>query len=101
MSDAHTVFFLGAGASKEFGYPLTAELLPEIRRAVEGKTKLFDEDEDAKVKSLWTCLHALVPGFRVSGELPSIVEVLSRLDHSTSSTVRRTGSAALGASMYT
>lgn len=40
-----TAFFLGAGASKTFGYPLTSEILPSIlQRLIEGT--LFNRYED-------------------------------------------------------
>jgi hypothetical protein len=35
MSDGRTVLFLGAGASRPFGFPVTAEILPEILRRLE------------------------------------------------------------------
>ncbi len=41
-SKKNTVLFLGAGASKAFGYPLTKEILPKIIGSLNNET-LFKE----------------------------------------------------------
>src|SRR4051812_22404661 len=39
---ARTVLFLGAGASRPFGFPMTAEILPEILRRLRDRTLFRD-----------------------------------------------------------
>lgn len=92
-----TVVFVGAGCSKNFGYPLTGELLPRAlewagnpqRRLFSGINKRPDEQEDeafflealnrllpglaAQVARQRTCGHALTC---------SITDVLSLIDYS-------------------
>ncbi len=80
-----TCFFLGAGASAELGYPITARILPLIRRGL-GSRALFKFRADGKslCALLEEFLTKLFPGFGVVREkdLPSVVDVLSLLDHS-------------------
>ena len=40
-----TAVFMGAGASKAFGYPLTNEILPAIRDKLRYKTVLFGRSQ--------------------------------------------------------
>jgi len=94
------VFFLGAGASRPFGIPLTNEILPKILSSIE-KRDLFVEIKDYKNRpygdysegkrremenDLQKFLYHLLPGleqkFRTNkGELPLITEILSLVDH--------------------
>jgi len=81
-----TCFFLGAGASAEFGIPTTAGILPLIRNRLRAR-KLFRADRkrsDKRCTELEEFLVRLFPGFAKAKEeaLPNIVELLSLLDHS-------------------
>jgi hypothetical protein len=68
---ARTAVFLGAGASKPFGYPLTKELFPLMLKGSP------DRDEISR------SLRHLFPGYVDIEEkhLPMITEVLSLIDH--------------------
>ena len=77
--------FLGAGASKAFGYPLTGEILPAIRAGLNDGTLFPVESnpkrERAKMKRLREHLTTLLPAFFDDGiELPLITDVLSLID---------------------
>jgi hypothetical protein len=77
--------FLGAGASKAFGYPLTSEILPLIRRGLAAST-LFGStpsDEQQRIR-LHTLLKSVLPGMdNVSdANLPIITDILSLIDYS-------------------
>jgi NAD-dependent SIR2 family protein deacetylase len=80
-----TVLFLGAGASKDFGYPLTGELFPLIRERLRTK-KLFPllsnrPRESAKMQRLTDHLEQLLPAvWDESIQLPLITDVLSLVD---------------------
>src|SRR5437762_1343298 len=89
------VYFLGAGCSKNFGYPLTGEIMPLIIKKLR-KANLFELKKDNKTineqkyeKELLDFLYTLYPGMknihfsRKEQELhiPGIVEVLSLVDH--------------------
>jgi hypothetical protein len=80
------VLFLGAGASKSFGRPLTSELFPRIREGVRSpKAKLFPTEsnpkrERAKMKRLEAYLERLLPAVFDVKELPLITDVLSLVD---------------------
>ena len=79
------VVFVGAGASKAFGYPLTGEILPEIRSRLKDSEALFGSGtaKAGDAKRLQFCLTQIMPGFRdESLELPLITDVLSLIDHS-------------------
>ena len=82
LIQARTCFFLGAGASAEFGVPLTAEILPLIRTRLR-ESRLFRGDEE-RCKELERFLSVLLPGFAQASKeaLPNIVDLLSLLDHS-------------------
>lgn len=74
--------FMGAGASRPFGFPLTRELLPLIKTNMEDG-KLFAGSSSDR-KSLLEGLKRLLPGFEeiATQELPLITDVLSLIDHS-------------------
>ena len=80
-----SALFLGAGASKAFGYPLTGEILPAIRAGLEDGTLFPLESspkrERAKMKRLRGHLTTLLPAFFDDDiELPLITDVLSLID---------------------
>ncbi|MGJ5815174.1 hypothetical protein [Paludibaculum fermentans] len=80
-----TTVFLGAGASKPFGYPLTAEILPAIRRRLGVEAALFggNDIEHAAEARLKLLLPAVLPGFYDEAlELPMITDLLSLIDYS-------------------
>ena len=81
--------FMGAGASKAFDMPLTAELLPIIRSRLRAGT-LFErsakpEQAAEQRAELDRLLRCLLPGFGDAGDddLPLITEVMSLVDFST------------------
>ena len=82
-----SVLFLGAGASRPFGIPVTAEILPRILERLESD-KLFTEPAGASArtaararKDLREGLEALVPGlFRDDVDAPLITDLLSLFD---------------------
>lgn len=77
--------FLGAGASKTFGFPLTAEILPKIRSRLlvgglfERTPYAAQQEEDLRV-----LLKSIFPGIAAIADegLPLITEVLSLVDYS-------------------
>jgi hypothetical protein len=78
--------FMGAGASKPFGCPLTNELLPLVKNKL-ASGDLFRRAVDkfqADREELSRCINVLLPGLNsVSSEdLPLITDVLSLVDHS-------------------
>lgn len=80
--DGTKAVFLGAGASKAFGYPLTAEILPKIKKRL-NKGELFgDGGKDRKANTeLKKYLKLLFPGWDHKGvETPPVTDVLSLLD---------------------
>jgi NAD-dependent SIR2 family protein deacetylase len=85
MRGMQTCLFLGAGASAEFGYPVTSQILPLIRMGLH-KGDLFAFRDDGKMlcARLTGFLMKLFPGFADAAErnLPTIVDLLSLLDHS-------------------
>jgi len=76
--------FSGAGASKAFDFPLTSEILPEIRRRL--KKDLFGSGRKARAqhKQLEGFLKTLYPGLNAAADhdLPLITDILSLVDHS-------------------
>ncbi len=63
----HTVLFTGAGASKAFGYPLTNELMREVRDDLRSGIlfrKTVDHGARHRRKQLNSYLKKLLPGFR-------------------------------------
>src|SRR4026209_1990555 len=84
-----TALFLGAGASKTFGYPVTGELLGSIFRALRLKRflpTLLGERPGTAVhnrQSLRAYLDQLLPGkTRSRGTLPLVTSLLSLIDYS-------------------
>lgn len=81
--------FLGAGASRSFGFPLTGELLPEITRQL-STGELFKEVNSSEEntedrKHLQDFLDGLLPGLREvenRKEWPLITSLLSLVDYS-------------------
>jgi hypothetical protein len=89
------VYFLGAGASKSFGYPLTDEIMPLILERLL-KHDLFQLDGARKTirekqyeRDLLRLLYLLYPGLRgvdindinLKRQIPSITDILSIVDH--------------------
>ena len=87
MGARSQVLFLGAGASRPFGIPMTAEILPQILGRL-GRGVLFTEPAGATARAarqaradLRDGLEQLVPGlFREDVDPPLITDVLSLLD---------------------
>jgi NAD-dependent SIR2 family protein deacetylase len=78
-------FFLGAGASAEFGYPVTKQILPLIRSRLRNGTLFsFRQDGQEFGNELEQFLTKLFPGFvdADDNDLPTIVDLLSLFDHS-------------------
>ena len=90
MSDAkRTVLFLGAGASRPFGFPMTAEILPEVLRRLKGRA-LFRHARAGRSREAGASTHDelqdLLSRFLPSlfeGEVdpPLITDLLSLVDH--------------------
>jgi len=86
------VYFLGAGCSKNFGYPLTGEIMPGILDNLY-KKDLFQLDrkktivEKKQENDLLKFIELLYPGLkglnlqRKKKWVPSIIEILSLVDH--------------------
>lgn len=86
------VYFLGAGASKNFGYPLTGDIMPEILtglinqdlfiHSTANKPKIIEQQN-----KLLEYFYTLYPGLRKvdiqqeKERVPNITEVLSMVDH--------------------
>lgn len=90
----NTVVFLGAGASKAFGYPLTAELLPNILRDIEAG-RLFrncNEPHENEEDRGWFDgrLRRFFPGLRDGGEQGvGITDLMTLVDHAIASGTAR------------
>jgi hypothetical protein len=95
-----TAVFMGAGASKPFGYLLTSQILPQIKKEL-GTGTLFERDKvgndrEALRAELKDYLCTLLPGFDAEQlelpawarqeelKLPLITDVLSIVDYSLS-----------------
>jgi hypothetical protein len=87
------VYFLGAGASKTFGYPLTGEIMPKILANLKAGDLFQLEDrksarEKKQEKDLHWYLATLYPGLKSIDpekepqKCPGIIEVLSFIEHS-------------------
>jgi NAD-dependent SIR2 family protein deacetylase len=86
------VYFLGAGCSKNFGYPLTGEIMPGILENL-SKKDLFQLEkrktfvERKQENELLKFIELLYPGLRglnlrtKKKWIPSITEILSLVDH--------------------
>lgn len=86
------VYFLGAGCSKNFGFPLTGDIMPEIFNNLKAnnlfqlgrKKESFEKQQEIDLKRF---LGLLYPGLKdidfetEKTRIPSIVEVLSLVDH--------------------
>jgi NAD-dependent SIR2 family protein deacetylase len=80
MSHSITVF-LGAGASKAFGLPLTYEIFPIFWKKLYSPDETFHGDQRRLLKALFRVLYpGLTPQSR-SKDFPNITEVLSLVDH--------------------
>lgn len=88
----NVVYFLGAGCSKNFGYPLTGEIMPEVLKNLFDKNlfrlhKKKSAKEKLQEKHLKYFLELLYPGLKKIDlekeqmQIPSIVEVLSFVEH--------------------
>jgi len=78
-----TVIFTGAGASAAFGYPITKELLPNIRKALLAGDAFEGIEPSAKKNAdLREFLREMLPGFeKIAAEhLPLITDVMSLVD---------------------
>jgi NAD-dependent SIR2 family protein deacetylase len=86
------VYFLGAGASKNFGYPLTGEIMPEILNRLIDKTLFTDQNKHTTIDKdqeaeLLEFIYKLYPGLRnadikkTSTQIPNVTEILSLVDH--------------------
>ncbi len=76
--------FLGAGASKPFGYPITRELMLEIFKNLQRQRNSAKSSPRGQARrALSEFLEHLLPGERLSeGRVPLVTGVLSLLDHS-------------------
>jgi NAD-dependent SIR2 family protein deacetylase len=95
------VYFLGAGASRPFGIPLTRDLLPMILQSIEEKDLFWEIDEydfssrqrRKMERDLRDFLYRLMPGLEYcykafrreepGAVLPLITDILSIVDHLT------------------
>jgi hypothetical protein len=77
-----TAVFMGAGASKAFGYPLTGELFPAIRADLRKRVAFEGIPPRSKNDELMKLLRRLLPGFLTEDRLPYITDVLSLIDYS-------------------
>ncbi|HEY4211598.1 MAG TPA: hypothetical protein VGM84_08970 [Steroidobacteraceae bacterium] len=78
------VLFIGAGASRACGYPLTGDILPLILKSLEEglfvSGKMKDKHIGGKSRQLLKMLRYLVPKSKAA-YVPQITEVLSVLDY--------------------
>jgi hypothetical protein len=80
QSNRPVAIFLGAGASKSFGYPLTRDLMFQIFRDLQ-RGRLLSRHNSAPRQKLLKFLTELLPGERTSkNEVPMVTGVLSLLD---------------------
>jgi hypothetical protein len=91
---SNIVFFLGAGASKAFGNPLTSEIMALILKKLKAH-QLFclgnrqTDKEREYEKKLLAMLYMIYPGLKTLNPstkrhqqlMPSVTEVLSLIDH--------------------
>jgi hypothetical protein len=85
-----TTLFTGAGASRAIGYPLTRDLLPQVRDEI-ARGLLFegingDEKDRSDREELKRYLISLYPGFEQvsAGKLPLITDVFLLVEYSLS-----------------
>jgi NAD-dependent SIR2 family protein deacetylase len=88
MSDCNrTVLFLGAGASRPFGFPMTAEILPEVLRRLKSRELFRDAGRSREAGAsthdeLQDLLSRFMPALFEGGvEPPLITDLLSLVDH--------------------
>jgi hypothetical protein len=92
MSQKKVVYFLGAGASYCFGYPLTTAIMPGILQKLQhgnlfGKSKKKSKRWESKNDELLYYLNLIYPGLKATDpdsekeKVPGITEVLSLIDY--------------------
>ncbi len=79
MKKPRLVLFVGAGASRACGYPLTGDILPAILKQVRAGT-FNDEHLQANSSALKKSLKKLLPSGNPN-HLPQITEILSIIDY--------------------
>jgi len=87
--EKHVALFLGAGASKTFGVPLTNEIFTEILQRCAART-LFQSssDPEGSRQRLFNSLKGLLPGLDLPRiKLPLITDVVSLIDYSLSASI--------------
>jgi hypothetical protein len=76
------VVFVGAGASRAFGYALTSEILPELWKRLKANKLGIGEEESRVVRRV---VRGIVPGIDQAlakkQELPLITDILSLFDY--------------------
>lgn len=80
--------FTGAGASKAFGFPLTGEILPLVRKQLHSGELFADmRGGTSGASQLLEFLNEMLPGFEKlpTKKLPLITHVLSLIDHAIAS----------------
>lgn len=86
------VYFLGAGSSYSFGYPLTSDIMPDILKGLKtGDLFYSDADNrlanDEKQKELLEYIEMMYPGLagidlsKNASQVPNITEVFSFVEH--------------------
>jgi hypothetical protein len=89
MPEKTRAVFLGAGASRAFGYPMTSEILPRIKQKLDAH-KLFGRDTDAQSdrRDLSQYFNRMLPGWRCKDvSPPAITDVLSLIDYTRSAAI--------------
>jgi hypothetical protein len=71
------VYFLGAGCSAAFGYPLTGELMPKVLATLQKKSEVNKE-----LMSLLKLIYPKLDHNSKTEHIPGIIEVLSLIDYS-------------------
>jgi NAD-dependent SIR2 family protein deacetylase len=74
-------FFLGAGASKSFGLPLTTELFPKFWKKLWADQILRPDQRELLKKKFFKVLYPGLNNKTESADLPGITDVLSLLDN--------------------
>ena len=75
--------FMGAGASKAFGYPLTTDILPAIKESLKAEKLFSESDNPARDRrDLARNFRKMMPGWKRKGiDPPPITDVLSLIDY--------------------
>lgn len=76
---SNITLFMGAGASKAFGLPLTYEILPLIMKKLSDRTLFSGNIVDCK--ELGNFIFRLMPGLKSEAVYPLITDILSLIDH--------------------